>query len=147
MTTARVSRRRAYGMRGSIRMSPAILAGVLLACVAVFAGFFAVGRALSPRPVPREAAPANLTRVSAGAVIPLALAESPSIDLRVPPRHAVAPPSQVVTPAPAVTSTPAPIVVTPPVESVPPPVITPTPAPTVHHESPPVTGKSFDSSG
>jgi hypothetical protein len=146
MTTARVSRRRTYGMRGAIRLSPAVVTGVLLACLAVFAGFFAVGRALSPRPVPREAAPSNLTRVSAGAVVPLTLAESPSIDLRVPPHHVVAPSSPVISQPAVVTSTPAPIVVTPPVESVPPPVTAPTPPPTVH-ESPAATGKSFDSSG
>ena len=144
MTTARVSRRRTYGMRGSIRMSPAVLAGVLLASVAVFAGFFAVGRALSPRPVPREAAPSNLTRVSAGAAVPAALAESPSIDLRVPVHHAVAPP--VVSQPAVVTSTPAPIVVVPPVTTTPPPVSAPSAPPTVR-QSPAVTGKSFDSSG
>jgi hypothetical protein len=59
------------------------LAIVTCLCAAVFACFFAIGRAVSPGGSPREAPLQSLSVVAGGAAIPIRLSSAPSLDIGV----------------------------------------------------------------
>jgi outer membrane biosynthesis protein TonB len=127
--------RRWSGPRGPRGVPPSIgrrrsvaVAVALVAVGAVFACFFAIGRATAPGSA-RAEAPLTLPVTSAGAAIPVQLVSAPPIDIFVPappppptPRPRSQPASAPTTPAPSQA-------VTPTVESAPAPAPQPTPTP------------------
>ena len=80
MGTVRAGRRwiHASGRTVSVERSQLILVGC--ACAALFACFFAIGRAVSPGGVPREAGLPGFTAKSASTAVPLRLSSAPAIE-------------------------------------------------------------------
>jgi len=68
----------------SVERSQLILVGC--ACAALFACFFAIGRAVSPGGVPREAGLPGFTAKSASPAVPLRLSSAPAIEPGASPR-------------------------------------------------------------
>jgi hypothetical protein len=152
------------------RRIDARLVAMVLAMIAVFAGFYVLGRASGKHTAPAVEVP-RAAVVGAGATIPLSLSSAPPLDTGVvvapKPRHVTPPAPAIATPAPTapapvhVTETPpaataAPVQASPPAPpaSTPsPPASSPQPAPSSGHSSPPSRssggegGGSFELSG
>ncbi len=69
--------------RGPIATYARMIVLTTVLCVAVFAGFFAIGRSERPANAPREQLPSPVSTASAGLAIPARLASSPSIAVAV----------------------------------------------------------------
>jgi len=144
------------------RRSTSVLIALALVCPAIFAGFFAVGRAtVATHTSPPTTAP-NLPITYAGAPIPARLADAPSLDAAGAPHAAIrrshraarlakaTPPASAPVVQPTVASSPTTVSAPPPTATQAPTTRAPTPAtPTpAHHPQPQKSGGvSFDSSG
>jgi hypothetical protein len=168
MSTFRIARHGVDMDTGAAGVDRRGVVVVILLCVALFAGCFAIGRAASPRSRPVGQSSPSLAVAFAGAAVPLRLSSAPAIQLRTaaPRRRA---PARASEGRSVVHSAPAPVLAqtAPPVQSpvresahVPAPVQSPQPQPppppaAAHGgeggPSQPHTGSgsgpSFDSSG
>jgi hypothetical protein len=139
------------------RRSTHVLIALALVCPAIFAGFFAVGRATVPTHTSPPTTAPNLPITYAGAPIPARLGDAPSLDATGAPHtaihrsHRAAGPAKTTQPVsaqvvqPTVASSPTTVSAPPPTATQAPTPATPTPA---HHPQPQKSGGvSFDSSG
>ena len=84
MNTMRIARRRMQIHGGSVPVDRRVLLSVGLLCLGLFAGFFALGRAMSPGSAPPAEVSPSLQVAFAGAADPLRLSSAPAIQAQGP---------------------------------------------------------------
>jgi hypothetical protein len=89
MSTVRIARHWIHTGRGSVGIDRRGLIITTFLCAALFACFFALGRAASPGSGPRDAPPPSLPVAYAGTAIPIRLSSAPAIEMQAVPNARV----------------------------------------------------------